>query len=350
MTKKSNGKPLLVLKVGTASLTDENGSLNEVVMVELARQVAQIHKDYNIVIVSSGAVGAGKMYFKKYTGSMMERKAAASVGNPLLINKYAQFFAPYGIVIAQSLCERHHFSDRKKFLQLKETFTELWANDVIPIANENDVVSDLELKFSDNDELATLIAVGFSASVLLFGTNVPGVYDSNDDVIARIENIDESILSLARKNKSSLGLGGMISKLTFARLATKMGIKVLIFKAGSPGELLKALQEKAGTVFAPQQVSSLSERRKWLASGSLVSGVVQVDKGAADALKKRKSLLVVGVKSIVQEFDKGEIFEILDENRNALAVAKANYSSQKVTENLSTQNFIVAHADDIVLL
>jgi glutamate 5-kinase len=350
MIPKINGKPLLVLKVGTASLTDENGRLNEVVMVELARQVAQIHLEYNIILVSSGAVGAGKKYLKNYTGSMMERKAAASIGNPLLLNKYALFFAPYGIVIAQSLCERHHFSDRKKFLQLKETFTELWANDVIPIANENDVVSDLELKFSDNDELATLIAVGFSASVLLFGTNVPGVYDQNNEVISRIESIDESILSLARKNKSSLGLGGMVSKLTFARLATKMGIKVVIFRAGTPGELLRALQEETGTVFIPQQASSLPERRKWLASGSLVSGSVQIDKGASEALKNRKSLLVVGVKSIIQEFDKGEIFEILDENHVALAVAKANYSSKKVAENLGAQNFIVAHADDIVLL
>ena len=350
MTHKSNGKPLLVLKVGTASLTDENGRLNEVVMVELARQVAQIHQDYNIVIVSSGAVGAGKKYLKRYTGSMLERKAAASIGNPLLLNKYAQFFAPYGIVIAQSLCERHHFSDRKKFLQLKETFTELWANEVIPIANENDVVSDLELKFSDNDELATLIAVGFSASVLLFGTNVPGLYNDKNEIISRIESIDENILSLARKNKSSLGLGGMISKLTFARLATKMGIKTVIFRAGTSGELLRALQGEAGTVFIPHQISSLSERRRWLASGSLVSGSVQIDKGAGEALKNRKSLLVVGVKSIVQEFDKGEIFEILDENQVALAVAKANHSSQKVAENLGTQNFIVAHADDIVML
>ncbi len=342
------GKPLLVLKLGTASLTNEQGKLNEVALVELARQIAQIHQQYRLVIVSSGAVGAGKNFLKNYTGSVVARKAAASIGNPLLINKYTQFFSPYGITIAQSLCERHHFSDRKKFLQLKETFTELWANDIIPIANENDVVSDLEIRFSDNDELATLIAVGFGASRLLFGTNVPGVLDANNQVIKEIEKIDETVLGLAKK-KSSLGLGGMTSKLTFASLATKMGIEVVIFKASAFNTMLEALEGKTGTRFKSHP-ATLSERKKWLASGSLVNGSLTIDPGACQALLNRKSLLIVGVTEIVQPFEKGEIFEILNQDHNSIAVARANVSSTDMHHNRNKQNFIVAHADDIVLL
>ncbi len=222
-------KPIVILKIGTASISNENGELNQTVMVEIARQLGLLHQDFHWIMVSSGAVGTGKNFITNYKGTIIERKAAAAIGNPILLQKYAQFLAPYHIGIAQSLCERSHFSDQEQFTQLKQTIRELWKNNIIPIANENDVVSNLELKFSDNDELATLLAVGFGASLLLLGTAVPGVMDSTGAVIPEISNIDEDILSLATSDTSNSGLGGMISKLTFARLATKMGIETIIF-------------------------------------------------------------------------------------------------------------------------
>ena len=222
-------KPVAILKVGTASITTNSGELNQAAMVEIARQIGSLHSQFNWIVVSSGAVGNGKNFLNSYNGSIIERKAAAAIGNPILLQKYAQFLSPYGICIAQSLCERSHFSNEKQFGQLKQTFIELWKNGVIPIANENDVVSNLELKFSDNDELATLLAVGFSAELLLLGTSVDGVIGSEGVTIPLISNIDESILSLATNTTSTSGLGGMISKLTFARLATKMGIETVIF-------------------------------------------------------------------------------------------------------------------------
>src|SRR5690606_17400323 len=161
------------------------------------------------------AVAAGKAFIKDYKKGLSERKAAAAIGNTLLLNKYSQYFTPYGINIAQSLSERNHFSNRNQFLQLKKTYEKLWENNVIPIANENDVVSNLELKFSDNDELATLIAVGFKASLLLFSTSVPGVLDEHGNLINELNTADKKILQLAKKEKSASGLGGMTSKLTF---------------------------------------------------------------------------------------------------------------------------------------
>ncbi|MGI4729663.1 MAG: glutamate 5-kinase [Janthinobacterium lividum] len=342
-------KPILVLKFGTASITQKNGELDENVLAEIARQVAELHQQYNIVLVSSGAVGAGKHFIKNYSGKISERKAAAAVGNPLLLGRYAYFFYPYKISIAQSLCERQHFSNRKQFLQLKKTYEELWANNIIPVANENDVVSDLELKFSDNDELATLIAVGFGATLLLFSTSVPGVLDEAGAVIPQLDMTDKSVLSIASKEKSALGLGGMVSKLTFARLATQMGIKAIIFGIRTEDGILNAINGKTGTLCLPQDCT-IPARKKWLASGSLVTGKLQVDAGAVKALQNGSSLLAVGILQILEKFVVNEVFEILDDQNHAVAVARAKVASDEIHLHQKTEKVTVAHADEIVLL
>lgn len=342
-------KPIIVIKFGTASITHKSGELNEEILQEIARQVAVLNNDYQIVMVSSGAVGAGKSFIKNYKGTIAERKAAAAIGNPLLLAKYTQYFSKYGITVAQSLCERHHFANRNQFLQLKETYQELWDNGIIPIANENDVVSNLELKFSDNDELATLIATGFGADTLLLCTSVGGLLDAEKNIIPFIPKVDASVLGLANDDKSSLGLGGMISKLTYTRLATRMGTRVVIFGMKPEDGMLKAIENKNGTSFAAQK-AALNARQKWLASGSLIAGKVQVDAGAGLALENRKSLLAVGIKKVIGVFEKAEVFEILDEKKNVIAIARARESSEVIIDNLKTQNFLVANADDIVML
>lgn len=342
-------KPILILKVGTASITKANGDLDQVAMVDITRQIAAIHKDYHIIIVSSGAVGNGKNFLQNYGGSIIERKAAAAIGNPLLINKYTQFFAPYEISIAQSLCERQHFTQPRQFQQLKATFEELWKNDIIPIANENDVVSNLELKFSDNDELATLLAVGFRAEILLLATSVDGLYDQNDKVIPSIKKINESILSLARAEKSDLGLGGMSTKLTFARLATKMGIKTVIFGSRSPDAIIKALKGEIGTMCHAQK-SSKEAREKWLLSGNIVRGKLQVDHSTCQALMSNHGLRLDGVKKIIENFERGEVFEILNGDNASFAVARAMISSKEILENLHNKSFEIAPKTEIILL
>jgi glutamate 5-kinase len=342
-------KPILVIKFGTASITTPKQELDEAVIAAVAAQVSVLNKDYNIVLVSSGAVAAGKKKFKKYTGTLSERKAAAAIGNPILLQTYAHYFAPYGISIAQSLCERHHFSNRSQFLQLQKTYQELWKNQVIPVANENDVVSNLELKFSDNDELATLIAVGFGAKLLLFSTSVPGVLDANGEIIKEFKVMDSAALSVAKKEKSAVGLGGMTSKLTFARLATQMGIKAVIFSGRTENGIIKAIKGETGTVCLPQS-SNISARNKWLASGSLVHGQLQVDLGAGKALQKRHSLLAVGMVKVIKSFEAGEVFEILNMDLQTIAVAKSKIDSHLLEKMENKQNVEIAHADDIVLI
>jgi glutamate 5-kinase len=342
-------KPILVIKFGTAAITTATHELDETVIAAIAQQVAALNHTYNIVLVSSGAVAAGKKKLTNYTGALSERKAAAAIGNPILLQTYAQYFAPFGISIAQSLCERHHFSNRDQFLQLKKTYEELWDNQIIPVANENDVVSNLELKFSDNDELATLIAVGFGADLILYSTSVPGVLDENGALVKEIKVIDKQALAFAKKEKSAVGLGGMTSKLTFARLATQLGIKAVIFGGKTENGILKAVNGETGTVCHPQN-SNVSARNKWLASGSLVRGQLQVDDGASKALQKRHSLLAVGVIKIIRDFEAGEVFEIIDLTQQTIAVAKSKIDSAVLKNLTNMQNVEIAHADDIVLI
>lgn len=340
-------KPVLVFKIGTSSITTAEGEVDEVLLTSIAQQISELHQKFDIVIVSSGAVGTGKKFIEGYSGKIGERKAAAAIGNPILVGKYAKAFEAHQIPIAQSLCERHHFSNRNQFLQLRDTYQELWKHGVIPIANENDVVSNLELKFSDNDELATLLAIGFGAELLLIATSVPGVLDANDELVPKIEKFTPAILGYARKDKTSVGLGGMISKLTFARLATSLGIRTVIFGARSENGIIQAVEGKNGTICTAKKATA-NARQKWLASGRKVYGRVQVDEGARKALLNRKSLLSVGVTEVLRSFEKGEVFDIIDIDGWVFAVALAKMDSEEVVAK--EKKAIVAGADDIVLI
>lgn len=342
-------KPILVLKFGTASITKQNGEPDENIISEIARQLATLHTLYRIVIISSGAVGAGKHFIKDYQGNINQRKAAAAVGNPLLLSIYSKYFSAFGISIAQSLCERQHFANREQFLQLKNTYEELWRNDIIPIANENDVVSDRELKFSDNDELATLIATGFGAETLLICTNSGGLLNHNKQIISQITYIDDEILGMVSSSKSTLGTGGMASKLTFTKLANRMGIRVVIFGMNEANGILKSLNGESGSTFLPQ-TANLSARNKWLGSGGLTVGNITVDEGAKRAILNRSSLLSVGITASEGDFASGEIIELKDSENSTFAVARTRCSSEEIPLGDKIQGFVVAHANDIVLI
>ncbi len=164
--------------------------------------------------------------------------------------------------MAQALCERQHFSNRARFLQLKETFAEFWKNGILPIMNENDLVSNVELKFSDNDELATLTAIGFDAEALLLCTSVGGFLNADKQIIPVVEKVDSRILGFVQTGKSSLGLGGMLSKLTFTRLAVSLGIRVVICGLSGSASFSEALAGKTGTSFMARP-SNLRARQKW---------------------------------------------------------------------------------------
>lgn len=341
-------KKVLVIKLGTAVITDKEGKIDQAVIKKIVSEIVVLGGQYHIVLVSSGAVGSGRSFFKKYRGTITERKAAAAVGNPMLIQLYHKYFSKHGITVAQALCERHHFSNRRQFLQLKETFGEFWANDILPVVNENDLVSNIELKFSDNDELATLIAIGFDADKLIICTSAGGLLDHKKKVIPLVEKIDANVLGYVNEEKTSMGLGGMLSKLTSTKLAASLGIHVIISGLTGSNPLQKALDGQAGTTFRAQP-SNLKARQKWLASGSITIGGVYIDKGASKALLGRKSLLTVGIKKVKGNFVAGEVIQLIDEDEIIVGVAKARLGSSDISKQIAHKNIIAAHADDIVV-
>lgn len=341
-------KPVLVIKLGTAVISNNDGKIDKSTIQKLAEEIAALAKTYNVVLVSSGAVGSGKSFIKNYKGTIIERKAAAAVGNPILIQMYHTYFSEFGITVAQALCERHHFSNRSQFLQLRQTFAEFWNNDILPVVNENDLVSNVELKFSDNDELSTLIAIGFDAETLIICTSVGGFLNNERNIIPLVDKIDNKILSYVNAGKSEAGLGGMVSKLTFTRLATSLGIKVVMSGLSGENPLISALSGKKGTSFAPKR-SNLKARQKWLASGSITIGSLQIDKGAEKALLARKSLLTVGIRNLKGSFSAGEVVQLINEEENIIGVARVKLDASTMTEQLTAKNAVAAHADDIVV-
>lgn len=341
-------KPVLVIKLGTAVLTNERGEIVQATIKKVAAGIAHLSGDYRIILVSSGAVGSGRSFFSGYKGTLAERKAAAAVGNPILIRHYQKHFSVYGIPVAQALCERQHFSNRARFLQLKETFAEFWKNGILPIMNENDLVSNVELKFSDNDELATLTAIGFDAEALLLCTSVGGFLNADKEIIPVVEKVDSRILGYVQAGKSSLGLGGMLSKLTFTRLAVSLGIKVVICGLSGSDSFSEALAGKTGTSFMAQ-ASNLRARQKWLASGSITLGSIFVDKGAVKALEQRRSLLSVGIRRVQGKFAVGEVVQLKDEEEQIIGVAKVKLGAGEIVALVTSKNTVAAHADDIVL-
>lgn len=341
---------VLVIKLGSAVITSTNGNINKRVIQKIVSDISTLSKSYKIVLVSSGAVSSGKKYIEGYKGTLLQRKVAAAIGNPILIQIYRNYFQKIGLTVAQALCERGHFSNRKQFLQLRDTFKTFWAHNIIPVVNENDVISDLELKFSDNDELATLLAIAFDAETLVLCTSVGGFLDTHKKIIPEIKAVDTHILSLVKKGeKSEFGLGGMLSKLTFTRLATNLGINVVMCGLKSAAPISDALNKLTGTWFYAQK-SNLKNRQKWLASGSITLGKIKLDKGAAKAITERKSLLTVGIIGIEGSFAVGEVVQLMNEESSIIGVAKAKLSSAELKKRLKEKNTLAAHANDIVLI
>ena len=341
-------KEILVIKLGSAVLSDKTGKTNGSVIRKVTDEIVYLMKQYRIILVSSGAVSSGKHLLHNYKGTLTEKKAAAAIGNPILIQWYQKHFQKHGVSVAQALCERHHFSHRNQFLQLQNTFDTFWQNDIVPIVNENDLVSNNELKFSDNDELATLLAIGFNARKMMLCTSSNGLLDDQKKIIPIVEKIDDTIHAYISTEKSSLGLGGMLSKITFTRLATSLGIDVYMTGLTGKYPLRETLEHQRGTYFKSTR-SNLKARQKWLLSGSVTVGQIHVDEGAEKALANRRSLLTVGILKTVGDFGAGQVVQLMNTKQDIIGVAKTKLSNQQIMAQRSVKNSIAAHADDIVL-
>jgi glutamate 5-kinase len=348
----------IVFKFGTNVLRGDDGyvSLPRVFsFIEDLSHLARQGKE--VIVVTSGAVGLGKKRLGlDSTEGVALKQACAAIGQGKLMSIYESGFDTYGLVSSQILLTEDDFSLRKRYLSLRTTLNKLLELGVVPIINQNDTVSTVEVDpqyehmqvcFSDNDKLSALVASELDADLLVILSDIEGLYDENPktnpnaNIIRKVDEVTDEILALGT-DASSGGRGGMRTKLEAARMVTRFGGKVLIANGKIPYIIKKIFdEEEIGTMFLPQK-EGLSDKKRWIGYATNIIGKIIVNDGAKRALLAQKSLLPIGVCEVINEFKKGDVISILDEQHNEIARGIVNYSSE------SCRKVIGCHSDNIM--
>ena len=328
-------------------LTQANGLPNIERISHLVDQLAQLKRDgKEVVLVSSGAVAAGRSLIKisEKHNAVAARQLLASIGQIKLINLYMQLFERHEMLCSQVLVTKEDFRDRMHYLNIKNCMEILLQHHVIPVINENDVVSVTELMFTDNDELAGLIASMLNADVLIILSNVDGIYNGDpkipsSKVISIITGSEAGIGEFITTSKSGHGRGGMVTKLSMAQKVAKLGTPVLIANGLRENIITDLLyKEVIHTRFVPEKIRS--GKKKWIAHAEgAATGIVQLNAGAKEALLsgKASSLLPVGIITIHADFTKGDIIKLVDEQEHLIGLGIAEYGAEKARACIGEQ-------------
>jgi glutamate 5-kinase len=340
---RDNSFKRIVLKFGTSLLTGGTDHLSREVMGNLTAQVAKLHAlGLELIIVTSGAVAAGreKLGTLRRVKGIPVKQMLASVGQSRLMAVYTGLFEAHDIVVAQALLTKRDLMDRAGYLNTRNTLLGLIERGVIPIINENDVVSADEihdLKFGDNDNLSAMVASLIDADLLVILSDINGLYtadprkDPTATLIPEVSNIDAGIEALCADTSSASGTGGMITKIEAAKLATAGGCLMVIADGREPDILSRILNGSAVcTRFLPA-TSKIESRKRWMLSGLGIRGKVVIDSGAAEALtQKNRSLLATGIKDVSGSFNRGEVIEIVTVDGAKVGTGIANYSAEDI--------------------
>ena len=332
-----------IVKVGSKSLTGDDGRLERTQVANLARQLLTlVDMGKRVVLVSSGAVasGIGKLGLPSRPTDLATLQAVAAIGQTHLMQVYEQTFAEHGRHAAQILLTASELDDRVAYLNVRNTLRRLLEMGAIPIINENDTVAVDELKttFGDNDRLAGMVAGIMEASLLVILSDVQGLYDRDprdpqSRVVPSVDRIDERIEDMVRDRKTGISKGGMASKLATAKFVTTSGQCVVIAWGREPEILVRlANGEMVGTLFLPQS-KTLTPRKRWIGFSAQPAGQLQVDDGAAKAMcAEGRSLLAIGIKGVEGEFGKGDIVSIVNPHSVEIARGLINYNSKQVAQ------------------
>lgn len=361
----------IVVKFGTSTLTQGTPKLNLPHMIEIVRQLAQLHQaGFRLVIVTSGAIAAGRDYLNHPTlpPTIASKQLLAAVGQSQLIQTWQQLFAIYDIHIGQILLTRADIEDRERFLNARDTLQALLDNQIIPVINENDAVATAEIKVGDNDNLSALVAILVQAEQLYLLTDQQGLFDSdprkNADakLIPVVTKIDEKIKAIAGGSGTTLGTGGMFTKITAAEVATRSGIETIIAPGNRENVIVDlAYQKDIGTKFTVAD-DHLESRKQWLFAAPS-AGVLVVDDGAENAiLQQHKSLLPAGIVNVEGRFSRGEVVKIRNQQGKDLALGMPRYNSDALTQIQKQQSHhieqilgyeygsVAVHRDDMIVL
>jgi glutamate 5-kinase len=328
----------IVVKVGSAVLSDSDG-LRRDVIEDLARQIdAVILAGREVVLVTSGAIAAGRARLGRRGATIAERQAAAATGQIELMRQWARAFDPRGRTVAQLLLTHQDLAERKRRLNAAHTIEALLATGVIPIVNENDTVAVEEIRMGDNDVLSSLVAGMVQAGLLIILSDVEGVLTGDPrkradaSLIPLIADPEAGMRGLVADSAGPLGSGGMATKLKAARQAARAGISVVIARGRHPDTLAIVLdpERETGTLILPAR-QRLGGRKHWIAFALRPSGALGVDRGAAEALRRRgRSLLPSGIREVSGSFASGDCVSLLDQEGIEFGRGLVNYPAADV--------------------
>lgn len=331
----------IVVKVGTSTLTNENGHLDIEKIRKIVLELSNLQdKGYDVILVSSGAVGAGMglLNINEKPKTLAEKQMLSAVGQVSLMQIYQTLFKEHNKIVGQLLLTKEEFSNRKRYLNMRNVCNAFLKRKIIPIINENDAIvsNALKIKVGDNDTMSALVSGLIDADLLIILSDIDGLYNKNPrkyedaNLIHIVGDINEDIKKMAGAEGSKFGTGGMITKIIAAEMVTKIGTSLVIASGDEPKNITRIVEkENIGTLFVKKN-KKISLKKYWLAYGPSKEGALTIDNGAKTALKNGKSLLSVGIKSVEGTFDKGAIVEIEDLKGKVIATGISNYSSEEI--------------------
>ena len=361
----------VVVKIGTAVLTDPAGRFDAPRFAGLCDELAAAGKDRELVLVSSGAIALGveRLGLGQRPVDLPGKQAAAAVGQCRLMQRYAEELGRHGLTVGQLLLTHEDVEDRRRYLNARQTLGALLAQRVIPIINENDTVSVDEIQFGDNDALSGLVVGLCDAELLVLLSDVDGLYDRDPrdgpmaSLISEVAEVTPALEALAGGSRSGVGTGGMIAKVRAARRAAESGALTVIAPGHRPGTLAAVLKgDRVGTLFAAPR-PPLRSRQRWIAHALNARGKLVVDAGAREALLHRGgSLLPSGLRRVEGDFERGCAVDIALEDGAPFARGLAGYGSRELARLCGVRSTEIApllgykyldevvHRDDLVLL
>ena len=328
----------IVIKIGSSLLIDNNQKIRKKWLYEFSKDIKDLlNKNKKIIIVSSGAIALGckKLSLNKKNLKLDKSQAVASIGQIELMNLFTEIFLKTKINISQILLTLEDTEQRRRALNAKRTFENLFRLNFIPIVNENDSIATSEIKYGDNDRLASRVAQISGADSLLLLSDVDGLYtnnpkkDKNAELIKEVKSINKNIEHIATKSVNEHGTGGMKTKIDAAKVCQLSGCTMAIAN-GLPLRPIKKIIDKNQCTWFLTKISKLDARKKWIISSIAPKGELLVDDGAKLALTKGKSLLATGIKKVLGKFNKGDHIKIIDKDYKECARGLSSFTSDEI--------------------
>tara|TARA_B100001063_G_scaffold90297_1_gene84076 strand:+ start:271 stop:1377 length:1107 start_codon:yes stop_codon:yes gene_type:complete len=359
---------IIVIKIGSSLIVDSEKKIRKKWLSSFAKDIQKLRlKNKKIIIVSSGAIALGckRMNFKNSNLKLDKSQAIASIGQIELMNLFSQTFSKFKLNISQILLTLDDTEERRRSINAKRTFENLFQLNYIPIVNENDTIATSEIKYGDNDRLASRVAQITNADTLVLLSDVDGLYTKNPKIykdaklIKKVRNINNDINDISIKGMTKFGKGGMNTKIEAAKICNLAGCNMVIAN-GLHQNPIYQIEKKNNCTWFISKVSKLHARKKWIISSISPKGELTIDDGAKKALINGKSLLAAGIKKVSGKFNKGDHIKILDIKRKEFARGLSSFSSDEINKIIGCQSneiekilgYIskseVVHKDDMV--